>query len=259
MKYARQCMIDVGRYRLHKMGFGEGDLAFNTPTEAFDDDEFEGVHGHVVEQFRSRPPSRVLDLGCGDGSLAAQLRGMGHTVVGVDRVKVDGVGARVDQFVEADLDAGLPDEVGDDFDVVVGVDVLSHLRDPEVALRAAAARLRPGGSILVSIPNFSHWYPRARVATGRFSYDRRGILDHSHLRFFTRASALRMFEAAGLVPRRTQTVGVPVNLLVQRSSGKTRGSRVAKVLKAFDQAGVAVRSSLFAYQYLFELEVTPER
>jgi SAM-dependent methyltransferase len=253
MKYARQCAIDVGKYRLHKMGLGGGEMAFATPTDQFDDEEFERVHGRVLRLFEGRPPARVLDVGCGDGMLAGRLRTMGHTVVGVDRLKRDGVGDRVDRFIEADLERALPNEVGDGFDAVVAIDVLGHVREPEELLRECARRLRPGGTLLVSVPNFGHWYPRARVATGKFDYDQRGILDRDHLRFFTRKGALRTFAAAGVKVSRTTSIGIPVGLLARRSSGRSGSSRLTKAAKRVDQFGVKLRPPLFAYQFLFEL------
>ncbi len=234
MKYARQCAVDVGKYRLQKMGLGKGDMAF--ATNASGDDAVgadpERVQAHVLDFMRRRPPSRVLDLGCGDGALGAELRAMGHTVVGVDHVKVDGVAEHLDQLVVADLDDGIPAEAGTGFDVVVAVDVIGYLRDPEALLRQAADRLREAGTLLVGVPNFGHWYPRARVAVGRFDYDQRGILDRGHLRFFTRSSATRTFAAAGLQVRRAEPIGVPVDLLARRSSGKLGGSRLAQALQA---------------------------
>jgi len=259
MKYARQCAVDVAKYRLHKMGLGGGEMAFNSldrqrPEPTPEPIRQERVQGRIERSFAGRPSQRVLDLGCGAGHLAERLRAQGHSMVGVDRVKHEGVGARLDQFVEADLDGELPAAVGDGFDAVLAVDVLGFVREPVELLRGAAARLRPGGRLLVSVPNFGHWYPRARVMAGRFDYDRRGILDRGHVRFFTRSSAERTFAAAGLRIRHTDSVGLPVRLLVERSSGRDRSSRTAALLQSADRAGVAAFPSLFAFQFLFELE-----
>src|SRR5918994_1072685 len=126
----------------------------------------------------------MLDLGCGDGYLAGQLRSAGHHVVGGDAVVTDGVKDRVDEFIQADLDLGLPPEVTGPFDVVIAADVLEHVRRPEVVLDELHRVVDPSGIVVASVPNFAHWYPRVRVLTGRFHYDRRGILDRTHVRFF---------------------------------------------------------------------------
>ena len=261
MKYARQCAIDVLRYRAHKMGLGGGEMAFNSPVDGPDELELEveRVQGRILRRLERLPAGRVLDMGCGDGMLAERLRKLGHHVVGVDRDELEGTRDRVDELVLGDLDDGVPALAGDGFDVVIAGDVLGYVRDPEAFLRSAVERLRPGGMLLVSAPNFGHWYPRLRVAAGRFDYDRRGILDRGHLRFFTKGSALRCFAAAGLAVRSEETVGLPVHIMLRRSSGRERGSRVAEVLQRIDAVGVRVRPTLFAYQYLFELTPSAPR
>ncbi len=225
VKYAKDIIVDVSRYRAHKMGFGTGELAF--ATEAYELKETDGLdssHQRVLRLVGRRRPGRVLDLGCSDGRLGGRLRALGHHVTGVDVEKHDGVAERLDHFVEADLDDGIPAEAGGPFDVVLAADVVEHVRDPEMVLRAAAGRLAPGGLLVVSVPNFAHWYPRLRVAVGRFDYDRRGILDAGHVRFFTRRSFERMARAAGLRVRRRETVGMPQQV-VRRETQPTRRRR----------------------------------
>jgi len=257
MKYARQCAIDVARYRAQRMGLGTAEFAFSSV--AAEEDETDGlqtdperVQGRILRSLAGRAPQRILDLGCGDGTLASTLRQQGHTVVGVDRAKRDGVAERVDHFVEADLDSPLPDDVGGGFDTVIAVDVLGFVRDPVALLRDATRRLAPTGRILVGIPNFGHWYPRLRVATGRFDYDRRGILDEDHIRFFTRRSARRAFARAGLEERRMEAVGMPVHLMAKRSIDG-RSTRVINAVQRVDAAVADLVPSLFAYQFVFEL------
>jgi SAM-dependent methyltransferase len=254
LAYAKRCAIDVLRYRAHKMGLGSGHMAFNTVDEDFHEDE-ERIHTRVLAWFANRPRSRILDLGCGDGALGERLRKQGHSVVGVDAAARHGVEERLDRFVVADLDHGIPIDAGGDYDVVLAVDLIGYLRDPAAFLRDAASRLRPGGSIVVSVPNFGHWYPRARVAVGRFGYDRRGILDRDHIRFFTRHGAERTFDQSAVEVRRVEPVGLPVDLLADRSGGRdSRTGRARRALRRLDRAGVAIAPSLFAYEFLYELE-----
>src|SRR5690606_2077889 len=109
-----------------------------------------------------RPAQRILDIGCGDGRFADYLRSAGHHVTGLDEVEREGVRDRVSAFVRADFSRPLPAEVGTGYDVVVAGDVLEHVPWPLETLRQIGSVLRPGGQVLVSVPNFAHWYPRAR-------------------------------------------------------------------------------------------------
>jgi methionine biosynthesis protein MetW len=253
LQYARDVTRDVLRYRAHKMGLGTGQLAFASET-------YEAKHadGSSHEQLRrwlaERSPGRVLDLGCSDGQLAQRLRARGHHVTGVDLVARNGVKERVDRFVEADLEQGVPPDVGESFDVVVAADVLEHVRSPKRILEDVRSLLAPGGSLLVSLPNFGHWYPRTRVALGRFDYDRRGILDKDHVRFFTRRSFERLVtDAAFRVVRRSST-GLPLEVIDRGGNGQEVGSASpARMLSRVDRAAVAVRPQLFAYQFIYEL------
>lgn len=251
--YARDVAADVVRYRLHKLGFGTGETAF--ASEAYELKTGEDTsHQRLLSWLRSRPPSRILDLGCSDGSLASLLREHGHEVVGVDVAEVGDVRSRVDRFVEADLDGGLPAEVGDGYDVVLAADVLEHVRRPERILADVSQALVPGGSLVTSVPNFGHWYPRARVALGKFDYDRRGILDRDHVRFFTRDSFERLVTGSGWRVRRREAVGPPLEVVGRGGADGGRSSRAAEVVQKVDGLGVALRPTLFAYQFLYELE-----
>jgi glycosyltransferase involved in cell wall biosynthesis len=251
LAYARDVAVDVARYRLHKVGFGSGELAFGQ--EGYDDLKLTpwSSHGQLLAWLSRRQPSRILDVGCADGRLGELLRLSGHTVLGVDAMKLDGVQDRLDGFVEADLNDGLPPEVGTGFDVVVAADVLEHVIDPTAALAQLRDVLAPGGVLMVSVPNFAHWYPRLRVLFGRFGYDRRGILDATHLRFFTRTSFEQLLESAGLRVRRRSTAGLPVEVA-------ERGGAVPTSIEHFiarvDRLAVVLWPTLFGYQFLFELE-----
>lgn len=258
LRYAADVAVDVTRYRLHKLGFGTGETAFA-------DDEYElklagasspgtsppgTSHGWLLDRMSRRRPARVLDLGCGDGRFGELLRAQGHTVVGVDAAKREGVADRLDDFVEADLDHGLPAAVGTGYDVVVAADVLEHTVRPADVLRAVRDVLAPGGAVLVSIPNFAHWYPRIRVAAGRFDYDRRGILDAGHVRFFTRASAERLFRSTGYQLVHRDAVGLPVEVAERGGAAPANATRF---VAAVDRLGVRAWPTMFGYQFLYDV------
>ncbi len=255
MRYAKDFTHDVLRYRAHKIGFGTGETAFATS----DYDQKRGdetSHGRIVNWLSGRPPSRILDLGCSDGRLGERLRALGHTVIGVDIEKHDGVADRLDGFVEADLDDGLPNDVGDDYDVVLAADVLEHVRDPQRLLLEIRSHMQPRGSVITSVPNFGHWYPRTRVALGRFDYDRRGILDAGHVRFFTRRSFERLAASAGFRSRRSCAVGVPIEAASRGGIDAVDHTHDAP----FDRVqhiAVDLWPTMFGFQFLYELEAAP--
>lgn len=145
---------------------------------------------------------RILDLGCGDGSLAAALCEQGAVVLGVDvdSSSVDQARRVLSEAHVVDLDEpGAIRRLGQ-FDAVICADILEHLRDPWRALDEVSATLRPGGSVVLSIPNVQH----ATVALdllfrGRWEYTPQGLLDITHLRFFTERSARALIAGANLM------------------------------------------------------------
>jgi len=136
-------------------------------------------------------------------------------------------------------------------DVVIAADVLEHVRDPELLLRDARRVLAPDGVVLACVPNFGHWYPRLRVASGTFAYERRGILDAGHVRFFTRRTFTKLVRRAGFTTVRRRSLGVPFEVFGRGGRGGRR--RLARVLGSIDRAAVVVWPTLFAYQFLVEL------
>jgi 2-polyprenyl-3-methyl-5-hydroxy-6-metoxy-1,4-benzoquinol methylase len=251
MKYARDVTMDVIKYRLRTMGFSHPESGHENDAYAFKPSA-DSSHGKILRWLQEIPPSRILDLGCSAGHLSGAARHLGHEVVGVDVAEHQGVRRRLESFVVADLDEGIPEEVGADYDVVIAADVIEHVRKPERLLAEIKRVLKPGGVVFASVPNFSHWYPRARTAAGLFDYDQRGILDSGHVRFFTRASFTRLIESSGFEIRRGTATGLPLDVLMDGAS------RAQRLLRVADRALVKARPTLFAYQFLFHVQLPPE-
>lgn len=256
LAYARDVVADVVRYRMRKagpVGWGNADRGATSATADPDGGTLKGSawssHGRILDWLAGRSPRRVLDLGCANGALAEAITRLGHQVTGVDVAASPGVQGRMHRFVVADLERGLPEDLGGPFDVIVAGDVLEHVRHPEVVLARFGDLLAPGGHALVSVPNFAHWYPRARVLAGSFDYDDHGILDRDHVRFFTRASFERIVRSVGLSIRRVEPIGVPLERF------ELGASRVLGAMARADRIAAGAYPSLFAYQYLFELGV----
>ena len=252
LEYAWDVSKLVGRYRLHKMGFGSGELAFSS--EPYELKPGPGSsHGRLLNWLANRDPAKVLDLGCADGALGQRIRALGHHVTGVDVERFEGVEDRLDGFIQADLEHGIPDSVGSGYDIVLCADVIEHVRDPRQLLHDAGRLVAAGGSVIASVPNFGHWYPRTRTALGLFDYDRRGILDSTHIRFFTRRSFEHLIDDAGLVVLRREATGLPFDV-AKRGSGDDAESAKVGVLGTVDKLSVKLRPQLFGYQFLYELK-----
>lgn len=146
------------------------------------------------------PGGRVLDIGCASGGLLARLRSQAGHLAGLElSASAARAAAQIgDQVVCGALeDPQLPFQPAS-FDLVVLADVLEHLADPPAGLARAIAWCRPGGAVLVSVPNVAHWHARLTLLRGRWPQDESGTFDASHLRWFTRESLRTLLADAGL-------------------------------------------------------------
>lgn len=145
----------------------------------------------------------VLDVGCATGYLARILIDQGCTVSGIEYDREAGEQAQplLKELVIGDLNhLTLPEAFPEStFDVVVFGDVLEHLMDPASVLRQATDLLAPGGSIVVSLPNVAHGSVRLALLQGAWTYQETGLLDETHIRFFTLDGVEALLDSAGLV------------------------------------------------------------
>jgi 2-polyprenyl-3-methyl-5-hydroxy-6-metoxy-1,4-benzoquinol methylase len=162
--------------------------------------ESESVHADVVRMVGEG--KRVLELGPATGYMSKAMIDRGCTVVGIELDPA--MGERAEQICERvivgdldqlDLDAELG---GEKFDVIVAADVLEHLRDPLATLEKLCPHLADDGAFVVSIPNVAHGSVRLALLAGHFRYGDIGLLDSTHLRFFTRESFEQLLDEAEL-------------------------------------------------------------
>jgi 2-polyprenyl-3-methyl-5-hydroxy-6-metoxy-1,4-benzoquinol methylase len=143
---------------------------------------------------------RVLDIGCGAGRLGEAIKARQTAeVVGIEMVEAAARRARerLDQVLVGNVERmDLPFESGS-FDAVICGDVLEHLRDPEGLLRRVRTLLRPGGCVIASIPNVRHHTVVRSLLAGNWTYEPAGLLDRTHLRFFTRVDIEQLFAETG--------------------------------------------------------------
>jgi len=168
----------------------------------------EDVHTREVRMIG--PGQTVLECGCDTGYVSKALVEIGCTVTGIELNPAAADAARAfceDVFV-TDLDGfDFLLELGDRrFDVVLFGDVLEHLKDPWGVLRRARAVLNPDGRVVASIPNIAERNVVLNLLLGQFEYRERGLLDETHLRFFTAQSVRHLFEATGYVVTRIERI-----------------------------------------------------
>ena len=155
--------------------------------------------------------ARVLDVGCGTGSLTlAVTKEADAEVLGIepDPQRAEHARKRGLKVVCGVADPDLLRKLGL-FDVIILADVVEHLAEPADLLAELRSALAPGGRILASVPNVAHWTVRLRLLLGKFDYQRTGIMDATHLRWFTRFTLRKLFERCGYdVLSMTPTAGV---------------------------------------------------
>ena len=158
------------------------------------------------------PGQRVLELGTGPGTVTRILHSKGCKVTGVE---MDPETLAVcAPFCERTLQANLEDPnwaaslAGDSFDAIICADVLEHLRDPRPLLKQLHNFLKPGGSVLMSLPNASHLTIVASLLGGRFPYQKNGLLDNTHLKFYGREDLEALLRECGLLWQHWHTVQV---------------------------------------------------
>jgi SAM-dependent methyltransferase len=154
----------------------------------------------------------VLELGCWNGHVSGALVAAGNRVVGVD-IDADELASNphIERGHVVDLDVQRLSEIEHErFDVVMLGDVLEHLRRPDEVLRDLTGLLNDGGRFVISVPNVSHVDVRLHLLSGRWDYQDVGLLDRTHLRWFTRAGLRSLLDDAGLTATRVETVRHPM-------------------------------------------------
>lgn len=193
----------------------------------------------------------VLDIGCGEGFFAAELAKSGNRVTGIDNRIVPTEAAALERYIQVDLDQGITRAVeqlcGKRFDRVLLLDVLEHLSQPEQVLQQCHNVLKGEGRLVVSLPNVANIAVRLMLLLGRFDYQERGLLDKTHLRFFTRKTARRLLEQNGYsIVEEKQTV-IPIELIL----GLSPASALLRILNRMLALATWAMPGLFGYQVMF--------
>jgi 2-polyprenyl-3-methyl-5-hydroxy-6-metoxy-1,4-benzoquinol methylase len=162
---------------------------------------FSGVRADILAEMPKNPQARILEIGCGTGATgeAALATGRAGFYRGVEFDPDSAERARsvLTDVVCANVETIDPARISDSYDVLILSEVLEHLIDPWGVMKALAPFVKPGGRIYASSPNISHHKVIRSLLAGRFDYETAGVMDRTHVRWFTPATYRAMFEDAG--------------------------------------------------------------
>ncbi|MCX6356063.1 MAG: class I SAM-dependent methyltransferase [Candidatus Aureabacteria bacterium] len=147
-------------------------------------------------------PGMVLDVACGLGTVAQAIQSKGYTVWGIERSEAAAREAfpKMSRMIHCDITQleKVGHEIGGQtFDYIIFSHILEHLYDPLSILKHYLTFLKPGGRVIVAVPNVAVWTNRLSLLFGRFNYIDTGVMDRTHIRFFTFKTAKELVRAAG--------------------------------------------------------------
>lgn len=163
--------------------------------------------------------SEVLEIGCSNGNLTMHLAEDKHCAVDIIEINTE-AGTQASQFSrsaligpkDGDLEGAICWEKVKKrkYDYIIGLDVLEHLRNPQSVLQQLKGLLKEDGSLIISVPNMAHNSVLIDLIQNRLQYNELGILDKTHLRFFTEQTLNHLADECGLIPVKKQVIQIPV-------------------------------------------------
>lgn len=168
------------------------------------------IHHLVTEDGKAG--MEILEIGCSSGYVGATLVAKGHRVTGVE---LDPAAAQAAREVLHEVHTGDAEGFFDAhpqrrYDAILLGDVLEHMTDPAATLRRCVAHLADGGGVAISLPCVTHGSVRAMLLEGRWDYADYGLLDRTHLRFFSRKGMAELLSSAGLAIARLHATTMPI-------------------------------------------------
>lgn len=251
-EYARNVLKVSMRFQIQQMGFLY-DRKFDVETNEY---PYKGspYSSHTKVAERIAPFSRVLDIGCGRGSIAKLLLNKGCIVDGVDILPPEEIEVPLRKYHRIDLIKNLPALAKvleeNEYEYIVMADVIEHMAEPEYLLDVVRSshRIQPRPTIVASTSNVAFFIIRMMLASGQFNYGKRGILDRTHTRLFTKDSFRRIFEQCGFTVHNESGICLPLSVIFGEAS-QSLEAVADKLAKAWP--------SLTAYQLILSAQPLP--
>ncbi|MEK6636925.1 MAG: class I SAM-dependent methyltransferase [Pseudomonadota bacterium] len=174
---------------------------------------FSGARRDMVALLSTGPGARILEIGCGDGATGAVALAAGKAdhYLGIELMPevAEQARARLSEVITADVEKLELTQFYGKFDALIMSEVIEHLVDPWDTLMRLLACVKPGGEIVASSPNIAHRRVIGDLIAGRFEYADEGVMDRTHLRWFTPRSYRALFEGAGCIDVRVMPIRRP--------------------------------------------------
>ena len=188
----------------------------------------------------------ALDLGCATGGMARALKEFDIETDGVsfNQAELDLAKPDCRNTYLQNLEQGLPAELDEQYDVVILSHVLEHIADPKRLMDDIHSVLAPGGHILCAIPNMLFFRNRMKLLAGRIEYQDRGIMDFTHVRWYSKQSLIQMFEQHDMQMQSFYGEGnIPL--------GPLRKLVPASFTHLLDRAFIGVAPTWFSWEFSF--------
>jgi SAM-dependent methyltransferase len=215
------------------------------------DNYYDGINVKLLAQLPQA--HTVIEFGCANGRLGEEYKkkypGAHWTGVDIDAAALELAARRLDAVLQCDLDVDAPALPDAKFDLIVFGDLIEHMRSPQRLLEQVNRLCHEGSRIVCCIPNMSHYSVIERLLVGDIAYDNAGLLDETHLRFFSPRSVVKMFLDAGWLPKMVDNFEVPPS-----------SPALEHLVKAAEALGCPPKTSaqtFSLYQLVFECQRAP--
>ena len=208
---------------------------------------------HLAAIYEIPKKSIVLDIGCGPGNLANHLKNiLDCRVFGLDQFEPANI-KDFEKFIKIDLDDNFFPNLPKKVNIVIALDLIEHLSNPEIFLRNLVNYFEETSEIrfIFSTPNIAFWFCRLNLLFGRFNYGKRGILDLTHKRLFTLKTFRQILEENGFKVLSLKGIPPPFRLALPKAK------IVCSILEKFALLITGIYPSLFAFQSFAICTITP--
>lgn len=252
LAYAANCFLTTLRFALHHHGICYSRIFDLNASGNKYSGKFEDPYSSHTLLFRhlqniGLSSKTVLELGVGDSSLTRRLHEVGTIVdcLELDQAAALAAAPFARRVWNESLSIESLDQVSERYDIVIAADILEHLVYPEEILSKLKTCVKKNGVLLVSLPNVANLYVRLNLLLGRFPYHNKGILDSSHLHFYTRRSAERLLSKTGWEIVKRECSSIPVAMVFPFLR-----HRIFRILLHLFRAATLFLTPLFGYQFL---------